>query len=304
MRHVFIINPAAGKRDRTEEVCAAVEAAFRGRSETPEIRISAAPGDCIRLSREACEESDEELRLYACGGDGTLNEVVNGAVGHAHAAVTHFPGGSGNDFIKCFHDTAPFFSLERLLDAEEKTVDLIRCGDRVAINICSMGYDARIGTSIDRYKRLPLVSGKGAYILSTVVNTVQGIHRPYHVELDGEVFEGEQSLICIGNGRHYGGSFHPLPDARLDDGLLDVLLVKGVSRLTVMRIIGAYGAGRYAEYPELIRHRLCREVRIRCREVEPINLDGELLLSDDATFCVAEEKIRFFYPRGLNCDPA
>ena len=82
-----------------------------------------------------------------------------------------------------------------------------------------MGYDARIGTSIDRYKRLPLVSGKGAYILSTVVNTVQGIHRPYHVELDGEVFEGEQSLICIGNGRHYGGSFHPLPDARLDDGV-------------------------------------------------------------------------------------
>ncbi len=302
MRHVFIINPAAGKQDRTEQIRAEVAAAFQTRPETPEIRVSRAPGDGIRLAREACEEGGE-LRLYACGGDGTLNEVVNGAVGYPDAAVTHYPAGSGNDFIKTFHQPEAFRALERLLDPEEKELDLIRCGDRFSLNICSMGFDARIGTSISRYKRLPLVTGSGAYIISTIVNTIQGIHRPYEVEIDGVLYKGEQSLICIGNGRYYGGSFNPLPKARMDDGELDVLLVRDVSRLTVLRVIGAYGAGRYEEYPELIRHFRCRQVRIRCEKEEPINLDGELLMSRDATFCIADEKIRFFYPRGLNCDP-
>ncbi len=79
------------------------------------------------ISRRPPLPPAKPVRLYACGGDGTLNEVVNGAAGHANAAVTHFPGGSGNDFIKIFSDPAAFRSLPRLLDAEEATFDLIRC---------------------------------------------------------------------------------------------------------------------------------------------------------------------------------
>ena len=123
------------------------------------------PGDCRDAARRAAE-SGEEVRLYACGGDGTLNEVVNGAAGFANAAVTHFPGGSGNDAIKIFSEPAAFTDLDRLLDAEEARLDLIRCNGMYALNILSIGLDARIGTDIARYKRLPFVTGKGAYILS------------------------------------------------------------------------------------------------------------------------------------------
>lgn len=93
-------------------------------------------------------------------GDGTLNEVVCGMAGCPNAAVTHYPGGSGNDAIKVFSDTAPFFDLERLLDADETRFDLIRCNDTYCANILSIGLDAKIGTDMVRFKRLPLVTGK------------------------------------------------------------------------------------------------------------------------------------------------
>lgn len=299
MKHIFIVNPAAGKSDRTAEYREMIDAAFAPRGLSYELLVSGAPGECRTLARQAAQ-SGEEVRLYACGGDGTLNEVINGVVGYDNAAVTHFPGGSGNDFIKIFSDPAAFRSLPRLLDAEEATFDLIRCnGQNYAVNICSMGFDARIGTEIGRYKRLPLVSGTGAYLLSTGVNFIRGIHEHYVVDVDGQHFDGNQTLMCIANGRYYGGSFNPVPDAEPDDGLLDVLLVRDVSRATVLRVIGKYKAGHYAQLPELIRHFRCRRVHIRCDRESEINLDGELMMSRDVTFEIAPQSIRFFYPRGL-----
>ena len=298
MRQIFIVNPAAGKRDRTQEVRQQAAQVFPD----AEVLVSSGPGDCAALARAACQ-SGEEVRLYACGGDGTLNEVVNGAAGFSNAAVTHYPGGSGNDFIKCFSDPKAFFDLARFQQTEEKVLDLIQCGDKYSINICSMGYDARIGTQASRYKRLPLVTGTGAYLISAAVNTVRGIHRPYQVEVDGERFDGEKTLIWIANGRHYGGTFYPVPVAKLDDGWLDVLLVRGVGRMTVLKVIGSYAKGGFASAPDLITYRRAKRVHIVCREEEPINLDGELVMSRDASFQVVPGAIRFFYPRGLSCEP-
>ena len=142
MKHIFIVNPAAGKSDRTAEYRKMIEAAFAPRGLSYELLVSGAPGECRTLARQAAQ-SGEEVRLYACGGDGTLNEVVNGVVGYGNAAVTHFPGGSGNDTIKIFDDPAAFTSIERLLDAEEARFDLIRCNDSYALNVLSIGFDAR-----------------------------------------------------------------------------------------------------------------------------------------------------------------
>lgn len=112
MKHLFLINPAAGKYDHTREFQAKIQDACAGLDY--QIRISQQPGDCTRLARQAAE-SGQEVRIYACGGDGTLNETVAGVAGYANAAVTHFPGGSGNDFIKIFSDPAAFSDLSRLL---------------------------------------------------------------------------------------------------------------------------------------------------------------------------------------------
>lgn len=299
MKHIFIVNPAAGKSDRTAEYRKMIEAAFAPRGLSYELLVSGAPGECRTLARQAAQ-SGEEVRLYACGGDGTLNEVVNGVVGYANAAVTHFPGGSGNDTIKIFDDPAAFTSIERLLDAEEARFDLIRCNDSYALNVLSIGFDARVGTDIARFKRLPLVSGKGAYILSIFSNMLHGLTADYTVTLDsGEVFSGRKTMICVCNGRWYGGGFNPVPEAEPDDGLLDVLVVEKVNLLQVATVVGHYQKGRYADYPSLIYHARCRSLRIECVKESVVNIDGEAAYTTDAKIELIPQAIRFFYPKGL-----
>ena len=299
MKHLFIINPAAGSRNRTDEYSQVIHKICRARKLDYEIRVSTAPGEATRIAREAACTGGE-LRLYACGGDGTLNEVAAGAAGYDNAAVTVFSGGSGNDFVKIFDEPKAFFDLHRLMDAEEATFDLIRCNGDLALNICSVGLDARIGTDVSRYKRLPLLQGFRAYAVSTVVNVVKGIAEPYTVEVDGEQLEGEMTFVCVCNGRFYGGGFNPIPEADPSDGKLDVLVVKKVSRLQVPGLIGKYKNGRYRELHQVARYIKTDSIKITCRKPTPINLDGELRTAQTIEMSVAKEKIRFFYPKGLS----
>ena len=253
MKHLFIINPAAGSRDRSREYSDAIRMACNARRLRYEIRVSMGPGDCTKIAREAAA-TGEEVRIYACGGDGTLNEVAAGAAGFPNAAITMYAGGSGNDFVKIFDDAKAFFDLERLLDARETAFDLIRCNGDLALNICSVGLDARIAGDVSGYKRIPLLQGFRAYVVSTIVNVIRGIGEHYIVEINGERIDDEQTMICVCSGRFYGGGFNPVPEADPADGVLEVLIVKKVSRLQVPGVVGKYKAGKYRELSELIRH--------------------------------------------------
>ena len=294
---LFIVNPRAGK---TKSLAPLFDAAaiYSEAGYLVSVRKTTHRGEATELA----ESLGPEFDVVVChGGDGTLNEVVNGVIGCPNAAVTHYPGGSGNDAIKIFDDPAAFTSIERLLSAEEAPFDLIRCNDSYALNVLSIGFDARVGTDIARFKRLPLVTGKGAYVLSILSNMVHGLSADYTVTLDsGEVLSGQKTMICICNGRWYGGSFNPMPEAEPDDGLLDVLVVEKVSLLQVASVIGHYQKGRYAEYPELIRHARCRSLRIECAERSVVNVDGEAVYTTDAKIEVVPHAIRFFYPKGLS----
>ena len=298
MKHLFIVNPAAGSHDRTAQYRETIEKVCGPKGLTYRIEVSTGPGECTRIARQAAE-SGENYRIYACGGDGTLNEVVQGAAGYDNVAVSVFSGGSGNDFVKLFDDPKAFFELERLVDAEEAVFDLIDCNGAYSLNICSVGLDARIGTDVSRYKRLPLLHGFRAYAASTVVNVIKGVAEHYVVEIDGERIDGKQTMICVCNGRFYGGGFNPVPEADPADELLDVLVVKKVSRLRVPGVVGKYKAGRYSQLPKLVRHFRTKQVKILCDKPTPVNLDGELRMAQEVCMSVAEEKLRFFYPKGL-----
>ena len=299
MKHLFIINPAAGSRNRTQESSEIIHKVCRARGLDYEIRVSTAPGECGRIAREAAQ-TGEEYRIYACGGDGTLNELVNGVAGFDNVAITVYSGGSGNDFAKLFDDPKAFFDLHRLMDAEEVTFDLIRCNEDYSLNICSVGLDARIGTDVSNYKRLPLLHGFRAYAASTVVNVVRGIAEHYVVEVDGETFDDEFTFVCVCNGRYYGGGFNPVPEADPTDGKLDVLLVKKVSRTQVPFLIGKYKDGRYRELQDVAKYIKAESVKVICDKPTPINMDGELRTATEVEMTVAKEKIRFFYPKGLS----
>ena len=298
MIHLFIINPAAGSRDRTQVYTKNITRICGSRGLDYRIEVSTGPGECCRIAREAAQ-TGEEYRIYACGGDGTLNEVVAGAAGYDNVSVTCYRGGSGNDFIKIFNDPDAFADLEQLLDCAETRFDLMRCNGDICLNICSVGLDARIGTDVSNYKRLPLLSGFRAYAVSAVINVIRGIAEHYVVQINGETVDAEHTMICVCNGRFYGGGFNPVPTADPCDGVLDVLLVNKVSRLQVPAVIGRYKNGRYAELPELVRHVRTDSLKILCDKPTSINLDGELRTATEVEISLAKEKLRFFYPKNL-----
>jgi len=299
MKHLFIINPVAGKYDHTEEIKAKLEA-YKDEFDI-EIAVTTAARDGEDIVRKAAA-SGEELRVYACGGDGTFNEVASAAVDFENVAVTHVPLGSGNDYIKLFSDGGASFSdIERLMrDSDEVRFDAIRCNDMVGANICSVGIDARIGTEIAKYKRLPLVSGSMAYYISTLVNVIKGITEHYVVEVNGKVIDSKFTLICVANGRCYGSSFRPVPEAQPDDGMLDVLTVKPVSRLQVAQVIGKYADGQYRQLPQLVDHEQCTEITITADKDMVVNVDGEALVTKKVHMTIMPKALRVFFPRGLD----
>ena len=185
------------------------------------------------------------------------------------------------------------------MDAEEVTFDMIRCNETKALNICSVGLDARIGTDVQAYKRLPLLHGFRAYVASTVINLFKRISEHYVVHINGEVIDGKKTFVCCCNGRFYGGGFNPVPEADPTDGLMDVLLVDKVNLFQVPGIIGKYKNGRYKELPKLVRHMMTDKVQIVCDKPSPISLDGELRQAKVINMEIAKEKVHFFYPKGL-----
>ena len=299
MKHLFIVNPVAGGRDRTAEVRAEVGRLFDKRSDSYEIYTTVAPMDaCRKIESEAA--AGEALTVYACGGDGTLNECVCGAVGRENVAVTHFPGGTGNDFVRCFGpERDRFRDLSDLLDGEVRKLDAIDCNGRASINICSVGIDARIGTDVHKYSSLPLLGGKMAYITSAAVNLVKGVREPLRVVCAGKLYHGDMSLICACNGSYYGGGFHPVPEARPDDGTLDFLIVKGVSRLSFVKLIGAYSKGRYADMPTVITHVRGERIEIESDAELPVNVDGELIFGKKVVMQLLPGAVNFLVPKNM-----
>ena len=300
MKHLFIVNPAAGKRDYTEAVRSKVMAAFAQRSDEYEIYVTQAPMDAahkIALEAERCEQ----LRVYACGGDGTFNECVCGAANRPNVAACPFPTGTGNDFCRMFGEDKDLFrNLDALLDGHIVPIDLISCNGRYSANICSVGIDARIGIDVHKYSSLPIIGGATAYVVSTVVNVFKGISRYMNIHSGSFSASGKHALVCACNGRFYGGGFNPSLTARPDDGIMDVFVVKDVSLFRLASLIGKYAAGRADEFPQYVTHLHTDEVEIVFNEENVINLDGEAMYADTVRMQLIPGALQLIVPAGLH----
>ena len=301
MRHLFIINPAAGRPEST----ARLEALLSRLSFPHEVAYTREAGDAQRLAATAARTGGP-VRIYACGGDGTLNEVVNGAAGFDNAAITCVPKGTGNDFLKLFGPDYRrlFYDLEALAAGPQTPFDLMDCNGKLGLDVVCGGVDARIAAGVHRYKDLRFVSGRGAYLLSLAEHVLfRGICRPMEVRMGDVRYAGPTAIVCICNGRHYGGGFMPVADAMPDDGVLDMLLVGNVGLSTFLRLVGKYAKGRYRDYPDLIRDFHGQEITWRSdRELVTV-VDGEVLRDTAFTVRLSERKVNFFYPAGESYAP-
>ena len=304
MKHIFIINPNAGKHDSRQRIYDMAEALRKQHGLEVQCILTKNQGHATELARKLCE-SGEELRFYACGGDGTANEVANGVIGYDNAAMTVIPVGTGNDFLKNFGDGAALFEdAENLWDGPRFPMDAIDVNGRIALTIACSGIDARVAADVHKYSESPLLDGKASYIYSLAVNFLfKGISSRWTVELDGEAVEGDYSLVAVCNGRYYGGGFMPVPEARMNDGVLNTLVVQKVSRVTFAKFVGPYAKGEYHKFPHLAHCSTPQVVQIRSQKEDIVTcLDGECITSNDVTIRLSDKKLNFFGPEGCSCN--
>ena len=303
MKHIFIINPHAGKRDQTSRIYEMADHLREAHGLTCACMLTDRPGGAADMARKLAE-TGEELRLYACGGDGTISEVANGIAGFSNAAMTAIPTGTGNDFLKNFGpDMEKFQDAENLWAGEVFPLDLIACNGRLCLTIACNGIDARIADSVHQYGNSPLLRGRNSYLASVAVNFLfKPIGRHWKVWLDDEALEDDFALVSMCNGRYYGGGSMPVPEARMNDGVLHTVLIKNIPKATFARLFAPYSAGEYRKLPqELIRVSTARQVRIQAEEDIVTCLDGECFRSREVVMGLADKCLRFFGPKG--CSP-
>lgn len=303
MQHVLIINPHAGKRDQTARIYAMADTLRTQHGLECQCMLTSCSGGAASMARSLAA-SGEPVRLYACGGDGTANEVANGIAGYPNAAMTVIPSGTGNDFLKNFGPDADRFSdIESLWDAPVFPLDLIDCNGHLCLTIACSGIDAQIADGIDQFRRVPLLHGRASYLCSVAVN---GLLRPlghaWTVTLDGIPQTGKFALVSVCNGRHYGGGSTPVPEARMDDGILHTILIRAVPRHVFARFFPAYSDGRWRELPaDLIQVVQARETVISASAPFTTCLDGECFHWREARLMLSPRRVNFFGPKG--CSP-
>ncbi len=305
MKHLFIINGRARQEQKKRRAFDRLVAAIDALEGDVELQYTDPPEWGAQQIARAAAQRGEPVRIYACGGDGTLNEVVNGAAGYGNAAVTNVPLGTGNDFIKIFGKRYRelFSDLPALMDGPQAPFDLMDCNGRLGLDVVCAGVDARIAADVDKYKGIPVVHGMGSYVLSLVENVLfKGICRPMRVKMGETDAEGQTAIVCVCNGRYYGGGFMPVGEAMPDDGVLDMLLVPEVGRLTFFRLVGKYASGRYRDYPELITDYHGQAVTYASLDGSDVVtvVDGEVMRAPEFTVKLSEKKVNFFYPQGAD----
>jgi YegS/Rv2252/BmrU family lipid kinase len=292
MRHVFIVNPAAGK-GKALELVSFIKNYFKEKPDECLIKITEYPGHATQIAKEYSIDGD--CRIYSLGGDGTINEIVNGMAG-TNASLGIIPTGSGNDFLRSIH---PEYTIREMIEdtinGVEKKIDLARVNDRYFINISSIGFDAEVVFNAIKFKRVPGVTGSMAYLISLFYTIFKNKINEITINIDGTEMKLRILLAAIANGRYYGGGMLPAPDAKMDDGLLDVCLVREVSRFKIFNLFPKYMKGLHGEIEEVSFHR-GRKIRIEGRNAIPLNIDGEIVTAKAIEYEILEDAIKVIYP--------
>lgn len=307
MRHIFIINPAAGQPKKWSRLKQQIETASEKLGVLAEYYETKHPGDGERFVRSCCEKSsDHVIRFYACGGDGALNEVVNGMFGFKKAEAACIPMGTGNDYVRNYDTEGDFLDVEAQLLGQAVDSDVIgyqqgHKNTQYCINMFNIGFDCSVVDQTVKTKRWPLIKGSFAYLLSIAITLIKKKGADLQVQFeDGSVFDGKLLLIAIANGCYCGGGVKGVPLCKLDDGLMDVSLIKDISRRLLISLFPKYAKGKHLEDKrkgDYIIYKKCRTLTIMPNNKSmQLCVDGEIISTGKVTFHVIPKGIRFSVP--------
>ncbi len=291
MKKLFVINPRAGKGTDALALATEINRVSEELNEDVEVYITKEVGDAQRYV-EAFLIENGRARIIACGGVGTLGEVLNGASNFSDSEIGVIPRGTGNDFCRNFGGDLDFENIAAQIQGDCVKCDAIAyrtvtekgtfsgvCG-----NMFNIGFDCNVADMTRNMKKNAFVSGSFAYIYSIFVNLIKKRGANLSIDLDGrEVHHGPLLLTSIANGCFCGGGIKSNPLASLDDGLMNVNVIKDVSRMKLLTLLPRYMKGTH------IKMKNIRKIITNhdCNRAVITPLDGTMRLCIDGEICDA-----------------
>jgi YegS/Rv2252/BmrU family lipid kinase len=269
MGAVIVYNPGAGRsRARGPAVQRMVDA-LGARGLSAAARATTGAGDATRLARKAAVEGAQ--LIVACGGDGTVNEVLQGLVGTT-ACLGVWPGGTANVLARELGLPRRLEAIADVLAAgRTRRVSIGRAGDRYFILMAGIGLDAavvrRVSPTLKRFL------GEGAYWLAALRQLAAWPPPRFLVEVEGRVEPA--TLAVLANAAAYGGRLRFTPQARMDDDLLDICLLDSTDRLRLIRWVLAAFRGAHLALPGVTCLQ-ARRARAHGAGAPWVQVDGEL----------------------------
>ncbi len=285
-----ICNPKSGNGEG-KTVLQKTVAYFRDHEIAAAFHETQGPKHAVELAAQAVKDGAETV--IAIGGDGTLHEVIQSVAG-TNTALGILPAGTGNDFIKTIRvpvDTEQ--ALRLILEGTPKPVDTVRINDRLFLNECGCGFDVMVLDYAEKAKKM--VKGILPYLYG-VLQTIfhfKDIHVSLSVD-DEEPRERDILVLAVGNGRFIGGGIPIAPSAIPDDGLLDVLVVRGMTKPRMLSVLPGLLQGKIESFPETT-HQLARKVSLKAPSIR-VNIDGEIITMDHADIEVVPSSLLIYRP--------
>lgn len=287
--YTFIVNPVAGN-GYALKIEQQFEAVMQQRNVPYEILHTSAPEHAMQLAREVAAREGIQ-GVIAVGGDGTAYEVACGLM-DTGVPLGIIPAGTGNDFIKTVGiPKKPLEALEHILQGKPRPVDVGRLNQRMFLNVCGTGFDVQT-------LEYTLAAKKYARgILPYLIGLIRAIftYKPVHVAftVDGETQERDVLLCSVANGRFIGGGIPICPDAKPDDGLMDMVIVETKPRWKIPFYLPGLLMGKIDQF-KVTTHKRCREMTIVSKGIR-LNVDGEILSMDRADFSIMPGKLMLYW---------
>jgi diacylglycerol kinase (ATP) len=313
MKNYFIINPNAGRKRKKAALLGRIEQAAAQTGLECEVYFTRSMSDGENFVRKTCNENPDEIfRFFGCGGDGTLNEVVNGICGFDNAVAGNVPLGTGNDFARAFGSLKNFADIKAQLLGNIREVDLIRCtyeldGQRIVRycdNMINIGFDSNVVAKAAEIRKGGIVTGSAAYLLGVGVILIGKKGADLRIELDnGYVHDGPLLLTAAANGRYCGGGVQSSPESLVDDGMIEVSVIKEISRSKFISLYPSYSKGTHIDRltaEGILDYHSVRRLKITSNTgTMKVSNDGEIISPHSLELEVVPKAIKFSVPEGL-----
>ena len=312
MKHLIVFNPGSGKNNQAQSFRDLIKEKFAGLDY--EIYETTGPRSVIPYLQKYLKVAKDTVRVYACGGDGTVHEVANGLVGAKNAELAIMPIGTGNDFVKYYGVTNENINDYRdftpLINGEATPIDLSKIsGDGLnepwySINVINFGFDAIVGARGNYYKEhgfpKKVKEGTNPYDYALKNDAMKhGRFNNIEVFADGEKLNEKQLLLAtLAQGKFVGGQFKCAPKSDNTDGLIDVCVLKTMTFLGLGMIIGTYTKGKHLDKPrKKIVYRQATEIKFVSPEPFDVCVDGEMIKGNNFVVEVCPKAIKLVTPR-------